>query len=1213
MNVSEMSPLKGSVSWTGKPVSYYLHIIDRRKLERYFELQRLKTQKGNDDSNNSNSRSSRTTRNNAIKMDDTTDSDQDGMNSNSGRSTRKAWNEFCNYKENSNSDDEENNNSNSLRNNKNGAAGPKKRKKLTRKAAAKAAQPATVTVQKKRPAVKAVAATNHKKGRKRNLKIVGLDLLHSHTLSSTSTEVLGKKLPPAPGCVDQKLTSLTAGDMQHQELDIPTAPRETPYALQILLDMYRNQFLQALDQMKSPAYKENVSRQIADEKERHKNLLNRASQLEKQIKVLIDDSVSLLKTRMNELGISMTSQNDLLAKAKEIVGRHKELQIMAAKLQNQVSQIEQEQNSLIMSQMQTIATHWAKKNNLNEFELNPQTSHELVLKEIANTLSYRKKLQAQVSSLESDMHAIESAAANAASALEEKRAIASANAISNVIVTPTATPTPTANGPLVINIQSQPQPSTSSLPSYGTSNVTVQPPTGKQHQQPQQPSQQHTGKSQRKSRDHRTRSQEWPDVPDVGKIEENNPEILAQKILETGRQIEAGRLITNNSYKYKEGTDQRKASGLISTGDASLMPAPMVIKSTNRSNTLTTINTAPPAKQQYSAAPTASNAAPKIVPDTPKVVNFESRLKSIITSVLNEDQEQRKAQTKTTPPTVAPIAAPMAPTQSAYPKSYPQSMANQPQQPPPGFLMYNPNNFQPANPNIISGTHQLNAATTISAVKPTIPPNSGGHGKHAVEQPSFTAMPNKYSPNIVSNKYPSQPHQMPQQQPLHPQQQPPPPSQYYMKSGPNEQPIGHNMGHVAVNSLAYQQHQREKMAMEHHPHYPQMLEVKSEFKAPDKMRFERTVANHAMQMQDDPHYHMGRVMMPAEGHGTAPMHYPTGRPSSSGHHPSRPPSSTSSSPALPDYTQVSPAKMALRRHLSQEKLTQPPMGGGSGPSGQKTIGDLVNGEIERTLEISNQSIINAAINMSSLGGTRAPSASSIGAVINVSAQRPERVNVRVLDEPIHVAHPQYAQMPGYAGRPATAGHDRVTKSPVHLHGQSNLATLAQVAYNHKPNQHPQQMPPVVNSMAQISPRANGAAYQSPNLSLRYPPTQQTPSTTSHSRSSQNHKHHDVSKKHHDVFHESPYSAGPSPSPALQSDYVQAQPPPAPQKYMPLPRADMKPHLESYFADEQKAIIMQQREREQMSHAKNMIDEKPRNNGAPPLEGNLPLKFHLFFY
>lgn len=32
MRVEELSPLKGSVSWTGKPVTYYLHKIDRTKV-----------------------------------------------------------------------------------------------------------------------------------------------------------------------------------------------------------------------------------------------------------------------------------------------------------------------------------------------------------------------------------------------------------------------------------------------------------------------------------------------------------------------------------------------------------------------------------------------------------------------------------------------------------------------------------------------------------------------------------------------------------------------------------------------------------------------------------------------------------------------------------------------------------------------------------------------------------------------------------------------------------------------------------------------------------------------------------------------------------------------------------------------------------------------------------------------------------------------------
>ena len=32
MHVSKMDPLKGSVSWTGEPVSYYLHVIDRARV-----------------------------------------------------------------------------------------------------------------------------------------------------------------------------------------------------------------------------------------------------------------------------------------------------------------------------------------------------------------------------------------------------------------------------------------------------------------------------------------------------------------------------------------------------------------------------------------------------------------------------------------------------------------------------------------------------------------------------------------------------------------------------------------------------------------------------------------------------------------------------------------------------------------------------------------------------------------------------------------------------------------------------------------------------------------------------------------------------------------------------------------------------------------------------------------------------------------------------
>lgn len=1024
MHVSEMSPMRGSVSWTGKPVSYYLHIIDRTKLERYF--QRLKNNK----SDGEGTIRVRSTRNNQSTKGDSSESETEVVNG-GGRRSRNG-NEIVRYKERSSlSDDEENNNGQ-----KNGVH--KKRKKLTRKAAAKSASqtstmiaatssnstsngPATVPGPKKR--AKAAAATAaggivtvvKKGGRKRSLKIVGLDLLHSHTLSSTSEEVIGRKLPPAPGTVDQQLTSL-AGTMQHQELEIPVAPSDTPYALQILLDMYRTQFMSFLEQMRSPSYKENMNQQINVEKERNKNLLNRVSQLEKQIKALIDDSVALLKARMNELGIEMTSQNDLLAKAKEIVGRHKELQVMAVKLQTQVSQIEEEHNNLVANQVRSIAGKWTKN---GEIELNQRTSHELVLKEIASTLSYRKKLQAQVSTLEHDMNSIDS----------------------------------TVQTPQSIPMQNERNKLTSNSPSVIAQPMTRQPQQPMAHVSLPPPSKPAptASKAQRKSRDNRSRSQEWPEIPDMGKIEENNPEILAQKILETGRQIEAGRLASTPNYKSKEIETKQK----LHVADASLMPAPNSMSKQNpRGNHLMPSNVVAAA-----AAPPPKSSLPRVAQDAPKVVNFEDRLKSIITSVLNEDQEQRKAHNKTptvnqpnhvhiqsTPASIVPQT--QQPQQHLYnAKVHSIEMANMP-------TSSSSTSSTMHNANIIAGTQQLNATTTISAVhKPSIDCNPTNNLVSKSDQQAYVMLPNHGKYSTSGNKYSNQQHishHSQQQKQQHQVSSLPTSSHQSQRHHQMMQHQHHQQQQQATfypktNAEATLQplpphhssnlYHRDKMPIDvhHHyqalPHYAHPVEIKTEFKTPEKSRHDRM--NYAM-VNDE--HQMNRQMIVENMNVAAHYANSSSRPSSassvsSGHHSMSRQMQASPSPNLPDYTQVSPAKMALRRHLSQEKISDR----------AKTIGDLVNGEIERTLEISNQSIINAAINMSSMSsGPTNPS----GAVINVSAQRPERVNVRVVDDlmPVTAATGPYRSM--------SKGRE-IVESPVHLHGQSNLATLAHVAYNQK--------------------------------------------------------------------------------------------------------------------------------------------------------------------
>lgn len=151
-----------------------------------------------------------------------------------------------------------------------------------------------------------------------------------------------------------------------------------------------------LDSMKSPTFRASVNADIAKEKDRNSKLQSRAAQLEKQIKVLIDDSVALLKARMTELGINATSPGDLLAKAKEIVLRHKQLQAKASKLQAQVSTIETEQNRLATLRYQELQEKFSQPGTSTGPPPPLPLTKEYILKDISATLAHRKRLHSQV-------------------------------------------------------------------------------------------------------------------------------------------------------------------------------------------------------------------------------------------------------------------------------------------------------------------------------------------------------------------------------------------------------------------------------------------------------------------------------------------------------------------------------------------------------------------------------------------------------------------------------------------------------------------------------------------------------------------------------------------------------------------------------------------------------------------------------------------------
>ncbi|XP_060516339.1 histone-lysine N-methyltransferase, H3 lysine-79 specific [Cylas formicarius] len=886
MHVSEMSPMRGSVSWTGKPVSYYLHIIDRTKLERYFQrLKKPQLKNGEDENSNSNSNNGRGAREKAkrdlskqLVADSTSDSDFDDQDSNYGPTTRKAWSDYCSNKGKSSQSEEESSNSKFKRQPKKlrrkiirGKQGPNQQDKQNLKATAK---PRRGRVKKAKP--------------KKAIKINGLDLLHSETLLSTSPQAIGKKLPPAPGCVDQQLTTLSSDVITHNELDIPADPSETPYGLQVLLDMFRAQYMQMLGQMKNSNYKNTVEVHIEEERDRNKKLRSRAAQLEKQIKVLIDDSVALLKARMSELGINATSPVDLLAKAKEIVCRHKELQAKASKLQGQVAKLENEKDNLAMQRSSEIYEKYVGLDSSNE--LSPSLAQEYILREISSTLSHRKKLQSEVQKLEADLVSLQKTS-------EERKQ-------SQVLMTPRQQQTP--------------------------------------------------AKVSRKSREYRARSQDWPDVPDIAKIEEQNPEILAQKILETGRKIEASKL-SGVSSKISSLPSNKNAS----TGQKQLvrnnMPAPLPVKrqKTGHNYSLPVGNSNPVNNMSN------GSGNPQKPQEAPRIANFEDRLKSIITSVLNEDQQNRTKQG--------------------------QAQVNQ--------MQYNMN------------VHMTN--TSAQQMQPTV--NYGSQSSY-----------------VYPNNFPTK------------------------QEDKRKYPAKYARSETVVRQLEER-------------HYP------------------------------PPHQEglAGVMECYREDLSATPKVSP------------HVPPTKQIGPDQPDYTQVSPAKLALRRHLSQEKLTNQhsTFNAPDGMVATRTIGDLVSGEIERTLEISNQSIINAAVDMSDIQSTTVTPRSVVN---NNIPPRPERVNVKVPNTP-EISNPPTSKEPNT--EPPRQVYSPISRPSSAEGGLEGLAYM----HNHiKPSSH-QYIPP-----PQPSPRQQ----YSPRTTVLFAPQQR------------------------------------SINPVYPSNEM----------YTPLPRADIKPYHESYFSD-----------------------------------------------
>ncbi|XP_045399933.1 histone-lysine N-methyltransferase, H3 lysine-79 specific isoform X3 [Lemur catta] len=322
MRVVELSPLKGSVSWTGKPVSYYLHTIDRTILENYFSS--LKNPKLREEQEAARRRQQRENKSNATTPTKVTESKAAGLTDapvDSGAEEDKA-----------------------------GAAPVKKpspskarKKKLNKKGRKMAGR--------KRGRPKKMSTANPERRPKKSQ--TALDLLHTQTASQTASPS-PQDAYRSPHSPFYQLPPSVQRPSPNPLLGAPTPP-----ALQKLLESFKIQYLQFLAYTKTPQYKANLQQLLDQEKEKNTQLLGTAQQLFSHCQAQKEEIRRLFQQKLDELGVKALTYNDLIQAQKEISAHNQQLREQSEQLEKDNSQLRSQSLQLLKARCEELKLDWA--------------------------------------------------------------------------------------------------------------------------------------------------------------------------------------------------------------------------------------------------------------------------------------------------------------------------------------------------------------------------------------------------------------------------------------------------------------------------------------------------------------------------------------------------------------------------------------------------------------------------------------------------------------------------------------------------------------------------------------------------------------------------------------------------------------------------------------------------------------------------------------
>ncbi|XP_034853612.1 histone-lysine N-methyltransferase, H3 lysine-79 specific isoform X4 [Mirounga leonina] len=322
MRVVELSPLKGSVSWTGKPVSYYLHTIDRTILENYFSsLKNPKLREEQEAARRRQQRDNKSTTATPTKLPESKAAVPADTPMDSGAEEEKAGATTI----------------------KKPSPSKARKKKLNKKGRKMAGR--------KRGRPKKMSTANPERKPKKSQ--TALDLLHAQAASQTAAPSPqdAYKSPHSP------FYQLPPSAQRQPPDQLLLAP--TPPALQKLLESFKIQYLQFLAYTKTAQYKASLQQLLDQEKEKNTRLLGAAQQLFGHCQAQKEEIKRLFQQKLDELGVKALTYNDLIQAQKEISAHNQQLREQTEQLQKDNRELRSQSLQLLKARCEELKLDWS--------------------------------------------------------------------------------------------------------------------------------------------------------------------------------------------------------------------------------------------------------------------------------------------------------------------------------------------------------------------------------------------------------------------------------------------------------------------------------------------------------------------------------------------------------------------------------------------------------------------------------------------------------------------------------------------------------------------------------------------------------------------------------------------------------------------------------------------------------------------------------------